>query len=344
MLPLIYWHHKTGHWLVYQYGSERFHFLHPYFFSILFSYNRGWFLYTPIAFVSLFGFAGLFKQGKTAFFWTVLFLLLFIYIASCWWMWYYASKCGQRIFVDIYAFTGILLFYLYRFIRNSRFILYSVSSILILLTYLNILQSYQHSQFVFPPADITKEIYWDSFFRIHKAAKSYIPENAILSTRSFFTDMEKPLEWENLYSIRKPFGTSGKCSSMIAFKHPYSIGLFRTLAPLYTTANRVIRVSAMVYSDGTTASTLVCEFKSDERSLSYNAFYLADYVQPCKWTPVEAAFYVPGEIPANTIARIYFFNNKGSDPLFIDDMTIDFISLKDDPDYRQLEGIILPVR
>jgi len=343
-LPFIYWHYKTGQWIVYQYGDERFHFLHPHFFGILFSYNRGWFVYTPVAFVSLFGFAGLYRQSKIRFYGSLSFLLLFIYIASCWWMWYYASKCGQRIFVDIYAFTAILLFYLLNNIRKLKFIFVPVASVLVLLTGLNLLQSYQHSRFVFPATEITRDIYWDSFFRTHKISRTYLPADAIVAERSFFTDMEKPVGWENLYSIRMPFGTSGTHSSFITRKHPYSIGLFRELAPLYTSGNRIIRVSALVYSVGITASTLVAEFNSGEQSLSYNAFYLAEFVLPDHWTPVETSFYVPRGIPENSVARIYFFNNKGSAPLFIDDMTIDFISLKEGPEYRQLEGIILPVR
>ncbi len=343
-LPLILWHSTTGHWLVYQYGEERFHFLHPHFLSILFSYNRGWFVYTPVALVSVIGFRHLWKENKNTFCWTLSFFVIFIYIASCWWMWYYASKCGQRIFIDLYAIVAILLLFLYQSLQKRKPLRYLLTSILLIFTGLNIFQCYQHSCFIFPATDITREIYWDSFSRLDPAAKVYLPQEAIIGRKSFFTDMEKPEGWENHYSLRGPFGFSGKHCSMIAHKHPYSVGRYETLAPLFTSPNRIIRVTAMVWSPGMkSGSTLVVEVNSDQK-LSYNSFYLAPYVQADQWTRVEAAFYVLRDIPENSIAKIYFFNNTGSAPLFIDDMTIDFLSLKDEIQYTHMEGIQLPVR
>jgi len=91
-------------------------------------------------------------------------------------------------------------------------------------------------------------------------------------------------------------------------------------------------------------STLVMEVRSGDQKLSYNSFFLTPYVQADKWTPVEAAFYVPRDIPDNSVAKIYFYNNAGSVPLFIDDLKIDFISLKDEIQYTRMEGLQFPVR
>jgi hypothetical protein len=342
-LQLILWHHKTSHWIVYQYGNEHFQFLHSHFLGILFSYNRGWFVYTPIAFVALIGFAGLWKTNRTAFYWILAFFVTFIYVASSWWMWYYASKCGQRIFIDIYAVIAILFVFLFRMIRNKKAIFYPLSSILVVLVVFNIFQNYQHARFIFPATDITKEIYWDSFSRLHPAARVYLPKDAILRRSSFFTDMEKTEGWENLYTLRAPLAVSPTHSSMIAPHHPYSVGRYDVLDPLFISANRIVQVSAMVYSpDSASGSTLVAEFNSGEQKLSYEAFYLAPYVRPDRWIKVEAAFYIPRDIPSNSIIKVYFYNNIGSAPLFIDDMRIDYLSLKDEVQYTRIEGIRLP--
>ncbi len=344
-IPLLLWHYTTGHWLVWQYGEERFHFLHPHFFSILFSYNRGWFVYTPVALVSFFGFIGLWKENKNAFVWTLSFFIIFIYIASCWWMWYYASKCGQRIFIDLYAIVGILLLFLYKSVQNRKPLGYLLTSLLVVFTGLNIFQCYQHSRFIFPATDITGEIYWDSFPRIHPVAKVYLQQEAIIGRKTFFTDMEKPEGWENPWTLRGPFGFSGKHCSLITHKHPYSVGRYETLTPLFTSPNRIIQVSAMVWSpDSVSGSTLVVEVRSGDQKLSYNSFYLAPFVQADQWTRIEAAFYVPRDIPENSVAKIYFFNNRKSVPLFIDDMTIDFLSLKDEIQYSRMEGIQIPLK
>jgi hypothetical protein len=344
-LPLILWHHTTGHWFIYSYGEERLHFLHPHFFGILFSYNRGWFVYTPIALISLFGFYELWKENKSVFYWTITFFILFIYISSCWWMWYYASKFGQRIFIDLYPIIAIMLFFLFKTFKKRRLIQYILSLILILFTGFNIFQCYQHSCFIFPATVITREIYWDSFPRLHPAAKVYLPQEAIIGSKTLFTDMEKPEGWENLWTLRSPFGFSGKHCSLITNKHPYSVGRYEHLAPVFCSPNRIIKVTAMVWSSGRkSGSTLVVEIRSGDQKLSYNSFYLAPFVQADRWTPVEAAFYVSRDIPDNSIAKIYFFNNAGSAPLFIDDMKIDFLSLKDEMRYTFMEGVQSPVR
>ncbi|MBL0064814.1 MAG: glycosyltransferase family 39 protein [Bacteroidetes bacterium] len=47
---LIYWHTATGHWFYYSYTSERFYFNDPHIIDGLFSYKKGWLIYTPIMF------------------------------------------------------------------------------------------------------------------------------------------------------------------------------------------------------------------------------------------------------------------------------------------------------
>jgi hypothetical protein len=344
-LPLFLWHHTTGHWLVYQYGEERFHFLHPHFLGILFSYNRGWFLYTPIAFISVFGLIYLWMKNTTVFYATLSFLIIFIYISSCWWMWYYASKFGQRIFIDFYALVAILLFLLFKLLDQKKILQYSMNFILVLFTILNLFQCYQHAKFIFPATDITGEIYWDSFTRLTPVAKVYLPDDAIVSRKSFFTDMEKPQDWENPWSIRSHFGTSGKHCSMIIHQHPYSVGRVEVLDPLFKTANRIINVSAMVYTTGICpGASIVVEVKSGDQKLSHNSFYLSKFVHPYEWTKVEAAFYVLRNIPLNSYTKIYLFNNSLSVPLFVDDLKIDYFSLKDEVDFTMMEGIQMPVK
>ncbi|MGY8927707.1 MAG: hypothetical protein ACKVJC_10515, partial [Flavobacteriales bacterium] len=49
-IQLIYWKHVTGDWLFYSYDNpgEGFEFLAPYTIDFLFSFRKGWFIYTPI--------------------------------------------------------------------------------------------------------------------------------------------------------------------------------------------------------------------------------------------------------------------------------------------------------
>jgi hypothetical protein len=341
-IPFLLWKLQCGKWVVYSYGNEGFNFTKPYFTSILFSYNRGWFIYTPVAFVSLFGFIGLFRKNWFQAVTLLVFLVIFTYIASSWWVWYYASKCGQRVFIDIYAITGLLLVFLYGTF-NSPGIRKAITALLLALTALNLFQYYQHTKWIFPPYIITSEIFWDSFFSTGKHAVVYIPAGGITAVRSFSNDLEKELPWMNNRGRTNLVSYSGSWSSKADTLLPYSTGMEVRPDTLFTTSNRIIRVTAMVYSPKeTTDAILVAEFSNSGSGKSYNAFYLEKFVQPDQWTSVQAAFYVPPGLPAAAIAKIYFYNPAKYLPVFIDDMKVDFISMKDEADFRRIEGVVLP--
>ncbi len=344
IIPLLLWKQQTGRWLVYTYGSEKLNFFSPKILQILFSYNRGWFVYTPVAFISLFGMIGLFRANRFRFYWLTGFILVFIYVVSCWWVWYYASKCGQRIFIDIYFIVAMLLFYLYQTL-DSRFFRRFVSTLLILFTGLNLFQFYQHARWIYPPSIITGDIFWGSFFSTTMKARVYLPEEGIVRTTSYSNDLERDLGWMNTPTRSKEVFHGGSWSSKIDRNYPYGIGLDVMADTLFVTPNRIVKVSGWVYTPGErTESSLVVDFQSGSVSISYNPFYMEDFAVPNKWTYFESAFYVPVDLPEKSSVKIYFFNPSSQRAFYIDDLKIDFISLKDEPDYKKIEGVILPVR
>ena len=341
-IPFLLWYLQCGKWIVYSYRDEGFHFLKPYFFSILGSYNRGWFVYTPVAFVSLFGFIGLYRKSWFHALVLLIFLVIFTYVASSWWVWYYASKCGQRIFIDIYAVPGLLLVYLYANF-SSVAIRRCITALLIALAALNIFQYYQHTKWIFPPYIITSEIFWDSFFTTGKTAKVYIPKDAIVAVRTYTNDMEKELPWLNNRSRTNLASYSGSWSSKADTILPYSSGMEVKPDSIFSTGNRIIRVTAMVLSPKERPdATLVADFSSGGKGISYNPFYLQTFISPDEWVRVQVAFYVPPDLPKDAIAKVYFFNPAQYLPIFIDDMKVEYISLKDEADYKKIEGVVLP--
>ena len=341
---MLLWHHHTGHWIVYSYGSESFNFAQPHFFNILFSYNRGWFVYTPVALLSMAGLFGLWKRNCSMFFWISGFLLIFIYIMSSWWLWYYASKSGQRVFIDIYVIIAFLIFCLYEINKNKVF-RKILSVVFILLIALNLLQFYQHARFVFPGQDITRQIYWDSFFSLSPKAKVYLPDNAIVATKDMATDMENDQGWINFGTTRNDRAYSGKRSSLINAGAQYSVGIDKPLDSNFTTNNRIIKVSAMIYPVAVRPlSSLVIDFETDGKSVSYNPFYFANEAKADHWTNIEFAVYVPDNLPGNATVKVYFYHNPGSGDLFIDDLKVDFLSLREDDKSRHIEGIPVPCK
>jgi hypothetical protein len=247
--------------------------------------------------------------------------------------------------VDILALNGILLFFLFKWLHDHRILKKGVTVLLFLLTGLNLIQFYQHSKWIFPSIDIDRKIYWNAFFSFHPLARVYIPDEAVIGRKSMFNDMEKSLGWMNEGTITDSLAYSSKRSSSITPSHPYSTGLSIELDSLFSTRNKVICISAMVLSLGSNSgASLVSDFGSQDKSLYYKAFYLEPFAMPDRWTKVETAFYVPSDLPEHASVKIYFFLPQGSVPLFIDDMTIDFLSLKDEQIYRKLDGVLIPAK
>ncbi len=118
---LIFWKEHTGRFLFFSYGSdEHFFFNDPKLYSILFGWHKGWFIYTPLA---LFMIAGLvlmfFKRYKLAFPITI-YLMLNIYLISCWWDWGFGGAFGMRALVQCFAFLSIPLAYVINYVFSIK--------------------------------------------------------------------------------------------------------------------------------------------------------------------------------------------------------------------------------
>ncbi|MDY0041481.1 MAG: hypothetical protein RBS57_14310 [Desulforhabdus sp.] len=100
---MVYWKEVTGHLLFYSYVDEGFHFLNPKVFDVLFGFRKGWFVYTPVMLVSVFGFYVLFRTQRKLFWPLAIFFSLNIYVISSWWCWWYGGSYGHRAFIESYV-------------------------------------------------------------------------------------------------------------------------------------------------------------------------------------------------------------------------------------------------
>lgn len=105
VLPqLLYWKHAAGTW-VFDVGSKWF-FLNPWW-RVLFGFEKGWFVYTPIA---IFFAAGLFLMKGKPFRKAVLtFCLLNIWIIISWSDWRYGASYSTRALTQSYPVFALAL-------------------------------------------------------------------------------------------------------------------------------------------------------------------------------------------------------------------------------------------
>jgi hypothetical protein len=171
LLQLGYWKLTTGQWIYYSYGEERFNFRDPHVLDGLFSYRKGWFIYTPLA---LLGFAGMyfvFRDPRFRFYrWGfVVYYLVTVYVLFSWHIWSYGGSFGSRVMVQSYPLLalplGLLIQHVFAHRQRWRKIL--LASVLILGISLNAFQSYQYHKGIIHWDAMDKTLYWQRFLK-HK--------------------------------------------------------------------------------------------------------------------------------------------------------------------------------
>ncbi len=160
-IPLIpqflYLYTQTGS-IINPYGKEPFFWNDPLIFKVLFSYRKGWFVWSPILFFALAGwFFGKKHPARLGF---LLFMLVNLYIISSWWCWWYGGGFGMRALVESIAPMSIgLALFIEKFRKKKAvliiFICFGIA--------LNLFQSYQYREGVIHYDAMTKESYWIVF-------------------------------------------------------------------------------------------------------------------------------------------------------------------------------------
>ncbi len=332
-MMMFLWYLQSGSWIVYSYGEHGFDFTNPYFFQILFSFDKGWFIYTPVALLALCGFFRLFRNNKFQFWWALIFMLAFVYVQSSWYCWTFTSNFGNRTFIDIYPLIAILLGFFLILLNKQKILKNLFVTVFLLLLVLNNLQFYQHYKYIYPPGTIDFAIYKDSFTQLIPTARVRVPEENVLSKETFKNDFEDDYGWLNYGSVTDTLAFAGKYVSQPGLVNDYSIGLLVDAKPLIKSEFVWVKVSAKVFSNqNQTRGQLVVQLENKNQFYFYKPFYLKEYIVQNKWTLMEFRCTLPRLRAVDDQLRVFFFNTNKNDLLLVDDLKVEVISFSADPE------------
>ncbi|MBN1413584.1 MAG: hypothetical protein JW973_00675 [Bacteroidales bacterium] len=171
----LYWKYITGKFLFFSYGpGAHFDFLTPHIIKGLFSYTKGWLLYTPVMVFSLLGIVVSFFKQKEWFIPLLIFTILNIYVVLSWFCWWYGGSYGQRAFIDSYSILSLPLaaFIAWTFNKGPA-IKYSFILIVLLSISLNLFQTRQYVDNIIDPAKMSKKAYWKIFLKLNPSKEYY---------------------------------------------------------------------------------------------------------------------------------------------------------------------------
>ncbi|HMM11951.1 MAG TPA: hypothetical protein PKE03_07655 [Bacteroidales bacterium] len=168
-LQLIYFKWLTGKFLFYSYGGnagEGMEFFQPYIMEVLFSFRKGWLLYTPLMALAIIGFINLWKQKREVFLAVFVLFLLSFYVIASWSCWWYADSFSQRAVIPGYVMLSIPMGYLLQSVlKSSWMVKVPFFVLLLLLLAFNQFQSWQFLQGHIHSARMTREAYRAVFLK-----------------------------------------------------------------------------------------------------------------------------------------------------------------------------------
>ncbi|MFC2112802.1 hypothetical protein ACFLTA_05985 [Bacteroidota bacterium] len=166
-LQLIYWKLTTGNFLFNSYSNnpgEGLDLHNPHFLNVLFSFRKGWLVYTPVMGISLLGFIYMYRAKREIFYPVLLYFLFNLYLVSCWSTWWYAFSFGLRPLIPSYAVLALPMgFLLTELIRRKWMAKTPVFILLGFLIGLNLFQTWQYSKDIIHGSRMTRSYYFRVF-------------------------------------------------------------------------------------------------------------------------------------------------------------------------------------
>ena len=184
----LFWKYKTGSYFYFSYPGERFFWNDPQIINVLFSYRKGWLVYSPLIMLAFIGFFLMKDELKKSRFILVTFILITIYMLSCWWDWHFGGCFCARGFMQYTAFLAIPIAAVVNYIAHLQnkftpYIQMTFFGIVFSGICLNIGQTYQYNSGLIHFDSMNRKTYW-LIFNKYKLSQQ--------ETEKFWKELEVP--------------------------------------------------------------------------------------------------------------------------------------------------------
>jgi hypothetical protein len=346
-LQLGYYKYASGRFFINPYGAgnpgEGLEPLHPHLLKVLFSFRKGWFIYTPLMLFVSVGFYWLYKYNRRLFTPVFIYALLHLYIVSSWSCWWFGACFGNRALVASYAALSIPLGYFFKEIlqRRTKFLYLALLGIFIAL---NVFQSWQMSVGIMDSTNMSRAYYWSTFLQTtpptteqtklllkgqsNSEIEFFTKEDSLTHSLhyAFLEKFENANQQISPNQLSKSVSHSGSYSLLTGNNSvdSYSIEIphEQITEKSYTWIKGIVWVYSEFDVDSLDAVFRInlkhkgWIFKPVEYKLDHSNF------RPKQWNKLEYYFMTPDDLRSTKDLVCITFINKGKRRIFIDDMML----------------------
>jgi hypothetical protein len=163
----LYWKKVTGNYILYSYTNEHFFFNHPHILAGLFSFRKGWLVYTPLMGFALLGILFLKGDSKKLQSALLAFLVVNLYVIFSWWCWWYGGTFGQRSLIDSYALLAVPFASFINYISKTKLLIrFLLGGLSLFFVWLNIFQTFQCKNDSMHWDGMTRQLYFKQFGKL----------------------------------------------------------------------------------------------------------------------------------------------------------------------------------
>lgn len=340
VLPqLLYWKWATGSFIVYSYQEQTFSFLRPHTWPVLFSFRKGWLIYTPLMAVALAGLVVLWRRYRSIALAITGYFVINLWVVSAWDVWWYGGSIGQRALVQSYAALSLalaaLLTWAFQPQRRQR-AAWLLAPLLVLLVDLNLFQHWQYMYGYIHAEEMTKKYYWAIFNKTKPTQDDF----SLLDVKTRIQQVTDTYARKDLGTLNfegQPVSDSTGITNERGFesaqayraepKRQYGPALTLKLGDAGLQPGQWVRASCRVYSEwGAWNNKLVMSLERNGKALQWNGVKLQNSLSVSKaWNEVWFDVPLAPEAQPGDELRVYVLNESGA-PALIDNIRLELLT------------------
>ena len=328
IIQMSLWHWQTGHWIVYAYKDENFIWNRPAIYQVLFSYRKGWFLYTPFALIGVLGLVYWLKKDAFRGISALIQLILILYVVSCWWSWGYGMGFGHRAMIDFLILPALGFHTLICADKILRRLAITLS--IVCLT-INVIQTYQYKRYILLWDGMNKDAYWKVFLKTSTKYHGILWGDLSESTHHFknnirntiYQDFENTASLGNNPNISNEWVHSGKNACIVDKAHSYSPGIEIALQP----CDSMVQASVWFRNNRCENSVLGTTIYRKGKVVYYkDSRFLLFWFKNKQWTEAVLHAPIPVDMQKGDTMKVFVWNADSRERVAIDDMKADIIT------------------